>query len=43
MEAAIDAYYPQRAIHTSAMKDQRDVESGRRKIDSLVKSLCRSN
>ena len=32
IEAAIDAYYPQRAIHASAARDQRDVESGRRKI-----------
>ena len=32
MASAIDLYYPQRAIHASAVKDQRDVESGRRKI-----------
>ena len=32
MEAAIELYYPQRAIHASAVKDQRAVESGDRKI-----------
>ncbi|MBI4200284.1 MAG: cobalamin B12-binding domain-containing protein [Chloroflexi bacterium] len=32
MEAAIEAYYPQRAIHASALKDQRRVETGERKI-----------
>ena len=32
MEKAIDLYYPQRAIHASAIRDQRDVESGDRKI-----------
>ncbi len=32
MASAIELYYPQRAIHASAVKDQRDVESGRRKI-----------
>ena len=32
MASAIELYYPQRAIHASAVKDQRDVESGRRRI-----------
>ena len=32
MEAAIDLYYPQRSIHASAVRDQRAVESGDRKI-----------
>ena len=32
MEAAIEVYYPQRSIHASARKDQRDVEAGDRKI-----------
>jgi methylmalonyl-CoA mutase N-terminal domain/subunit len=32
MEAAIELYYPQRAIHASAVRDQRAVESGDRKI-----------
>ena len=32
MEAAIDAYYPQRAIHASASRDQRLVEMGERKV-----------
>ena len=32
METAIDMYYPQRAIHASAVKDQKAVESGERKI-----------
>ena len=32
MEAAIELYYPQRSIHASAVRDQRAVESGDRKI-----------
>ena len=32
MEKAIELYYPQRAIHASARRDQSDVESGERKI-----------
>ena len=32
MEESINLYYPQRAIHSSAVKDQRAVESGDRKI-----------
>ena len=32
MEAAIEAYYPQRSIHASAISDQKSVESGSRKI-----------
>ena len=32
MEAAVDLYYPQRAIHASAVRDQKAVESGERKI-----------
>ena len=32
MEKAIDLYYPQRSIHASASRDQRNVESGDRKI-----------
>ena len=32
MEAAIEGYYPQRAIHASAVRDQKAVESGDRKI-----------
>ena len=32
MERAIELYYPQRSIHASARKDQRDVEAGDRKI-----------
>ncbi len=32
MEAAVEAYHPQRAIHASAVHDQRRVESGERKI-----------
>ncbi|MCH8205404.1 MAG: cobalamin-dependent protein [Chloroflexi bacterium] len=32
METAIELYYPQRSIHASAVRDQRDVESGDRKI-----------
>ena len=32
MEKAIELYYPQRSIHASARRDQRDVEAGDRKI-----------
>ena len=32
MASAIELYYPQRAIHASAVRDQRDVESGQRRI-----------
>ena len=32
MEAGIELYYPQRSIHASAVRDQRAVESGDRKI-----------
>ena len=32
IEAAIELYYPQRSIHASAVRDQRAVESGDRKI-----------
>ena len=32
MASAIELYYPQRAIHASAVRDQRDVESGRRSV-----------
>ncbi|MDP7578700.1 MAG: methylmalonyl-CoA mutase family protein [SAR202 cluster bacterium] len=32
VEAAISTYHPQRSIHASAIKDQRNVESGKRKI-----------
>ena len=32
VEAAIELYYPQRSIHASAVKDQRAVESGDRRI-----------
>ena len=32
MEAAVEAYYPQRSIHANAINDQKSVESGTRKI-----------
>ena len=32
MDKAIELYYPQRSIHASAVKDQRDVEAGDRRI-----------
>jgi len=32
MEAAVESYYPQRSIHANAVHDQKDVESGDRKI-----------
>lgn len=32
MESAVEAYYPQRAIHANSSHDQRNVESGKRKI-----------